>query len=52
MKYLAFSLNMRVLVRTLALGLQPRQWLVKVWAKREAQNSHFMLPRMQDSVRE
>jgi hypothetical protein len=52
MKYLAFSLNMRVLVTTLALGLQPRQGLAKVWAKREAQKSHFMLLRMQNSVKE
>ncbi len=41
-----------VSVTTLALGLQPRQRLVRVWAKKEAQESHFMLPRVQKSVRE
>jgi hypothetical protein len=30
----------------LALGLQPRQGLIKVWAKREAWESHLMLPGM------
>jgi hypothetical protein len=32
-------------VTTLALGSWPRQRLAKVWAKSEAQESHFMLPR-------
>ncbi len=32
-----------LVVTTLALGLQPRQGLVKVRAKREAQESHLML---------
>jgi hypothetical protein len=31
-------------VATLALGLRPRQGLVKVWAKNEARESHLMLP--------
>jgi len=43
---------MKVLVTTLALGSQPRKGLLKAWGKREAHNSHFMLPRMQKSVRE
>jgi hypothetical protein len=30
-------------VTTLTLGSQPRQGLVKVWAKREARESHLML---------
>jgi hypothetical protein len=30
-------------VATLALGSRPRQGLTKVWAKSEAQESHFML---------
>jgi len=30
-------------VATLTLGLRPRQGLAKVWAKNEAQESHFML---------
>jgi hypothetical protein len=30
-------------VATLALGLRLRQGLVRVWAKREAWESHFML---------
>jgi hypothetical protein len=37
---------------TLALGSQPRQGFVKVWAKYEARESHFMLLGMQESVRE
>jgi len=39
-------------VATLALGLRPRQGLAKVWAKYEAQKSHFMLLGVQESVRE
>jgi hypothetical protein len=39
-------------VATLALGLQPRQGLVKVWAKYEVRESHFMLLGVQESVRE
>jgi len=30
-------------VTTLALGSQPRQGLIRVWAKGEARESHFML---------
>jgi hypothetical protein len=30
-------------VATLTLGLQPRQGLARVWAKKEAQESHLML---------
>jgi hypothetical protein len=39
-------------VATLALGSRPRQGLAKVRAKREARESHFMLPGVQKSVRE
>ncbi len=39
-------------VTTLALGSRPKQGLTKARAKREAQESHFMLPKMQKSVRE
>ncbi len=39
-------------VVTLTLGSQPRQRLVKVQAKYEARKSHFMLLRVQKSVRE
>ncbi len=39
-------------VVTLALGLRPRQRLAKVRAKREAQESHLMFSRMQESVRD
>jgi hypothetical protein len=39
-------------VATLALGSRPRQRLVKVRAKREAQESHFMFPGGQRSARE
>jgi hypothetical protein len=34
------------IVVILALGLWPRQGLIKVRAKSEAQESHFMLPRV------
>jgi hypothetical protein len=37
---------------TLALGLRPKQGLAKARAKREARESHFMLPGVQESVRE
>jgi len=40
------------LILSQPLGLQPRQGLAKVRAKREAQESHFMLPGVQESVRE
>jgi hypothetical protein len=33
-------------VTTLALGSRLRQGLAKAWAKRETQESHFMLPRV------
>ncbi len=39
-------------VTTLALGLRPRQGLANVWAKSEAQEFHFMFPRVWESVRE
>ncbi len=37
---------------TLALGLWPRQVLASLHAKREAQESHLMLPGVQKNVRE
>jgi hypothetical protein len=36
----------RAVVMTLTLGLQLRQGLTKVWAKSEAQKSHFILPKV------
>jgi hypothetical protein len=39
-------------IATLALGSQPRQGLVRVRAKREAREAHFMFPGVQKSVRE
>ncbi len=39
-------------VTTLALGLQLRQRLAKVRAKREAHESHLMFPGVYESVRE
>jgi len=47
-----FTMLMLVCVATLALGLRPKQGLAKVRAKYEAWESHFMLPRVQASVRE
>jgi hypothetical protein len=41
-----------IIVATLALGSQLMQRLARMWAKREAHESHFMLPGMQKSVRE
>jgi hypothetical protein len=41
-----------VVVATLALGLQPRQRLARVQAKREARESHFMPLGVQKSVKE
>jgi hypothetical protein len=40
------------IVATLTLGLWPRQGLAKVWAKSEAQESHFMYSRMWENVKE
>jgi hypothetical protein len=39
-------------VTTLTLGSQPRQGFTKVRAKSEAQKSHFMFPKVWESVRE
>ncbi len=48
-----FSLYlMMIIVTTLTLGLQPRQGLARVRAKREAWESHFMLLGVHESVRE
>jgi len=44
--------HFHLIVITLALGSWPKQGLVKVRAKREAQESHFMLLGMQENVRE
>jgi hypothetical protein len=38
-------------VATLTLGLRPNQGFTRVWAKREARESHLMLSRVQKSVR-
>jgi len=46
-----FHYNITI-VATLALGLQPRQGLTKARAKREAWESRFMLPKVQENVRE
>jgi hypothetical protein len=40
------------LIATLTLGSQPRQGLAKVHAKKEARESHFMLPGVLESVKE
>jgi len=42
----------KLIVETLALGLRLRQGLVKVWAKKEAWELHFMLSRVEESVRD
>jgi hypothetical protein len=39
-------------VATLTLGSRPRQWLTRVRTKKEARESHFMLPGVQKNVRE
>jgi hypothetical protein len=39
-------------VATLTLGSRPRQGLARVRAKKEARESHFMLPKVQKNVRE
>jgi len=38
--------DVSIIVATLALGSRPKQGLTKVRAKNEAQESHFMLPRV------
>ncbi len=47
-----FHPSLRLTVATLALGSRPRQGLAKVRAKSEAQELHFMLQRVWESVRE
>jgi len=42
----AFTKHITLIVTTLALGSQPRQGLARVRAKKEAQESHLMLPRV------
>jgi hypothetical protein len=44
--------NIHYDVATLALSLRPRQGLVRLWAKKEAQKSYLMFPGVQKSVRE
>jgi hypothetical protein len=39
-------------VTTLTLGSRSKQALARLWAKKEAQESHLMLPGVQKSVRE
>jgi hypothetical protein len=50
--YYECMLKLANCVVTLALGSRPRQRLAKVWAKCEGQESHFMLPKMWENVRE
>jgi len=38
------TMMMSFFITTLALGLRPRQGLARLWAKREAWESHLMLP--------
>jgi hypothetical protein len=45
-------LGMRNTCRSPNLGLTPRQGFARLWAKREAQESYLVLPRMQKSVKE
>ncbi len=51
-KHVTIISSMIEIVTTLALGLRPRQGLVKVRAKSEVQELHFMLPEVWESVRE
>jgi hypothetical protein len=51
-QYLVHSFHLALIVATLALGFRPKQGLVRVRAKREAKESHIMLPGMYKSVRE
>jgi hypothetical protein len=50
--WLLFLKYIFIFVTTLALASRPRQGLAKVWAKNEAWESHFMLLRKSDNVRE
>jgi hypothetical protein len=45
------NLEMWRFVATLPLGSWPKQGLVKVWAKCEGHDSHFLLPGVWESVR-
>ncbi len=47
-----FTFHKTINVVTLALGLQSKQMLAKVWGEKEAQESHFMLTGVQENVRE
>jgi hypothetical protein len=49
---ITLSMTKAEYVTTLALGSRPRQGLAKVRAKNEARESHFMFPRMWESVKE
>ncbi len=44
--------NNIVIVTTLALGSWPKQGLARLQTKREARESHLMLPRVQNNVRD
>jgi hypothetical protein len=48
---LSYMLLLMNIVATLTLGSRPRQRLVRVWAKKEAQESHLMFTGVQKSVR-
>jgi hypothetical protein len=49
---ISLNISFTNIIATLALGSRPRQGLPRVHAKREAWESHFMLPGVQKSVRE
>jgi hypothetical protein len=50
-KLLSYMLLLMNIIATLILGSRPRQRLVRVWAKKEAYESHLMFMGMQKSVR-
>jgi hypothetical protein len=51
-KHVSIISSMIEIIATLALGSRPKQGLTKVWAKSEAQESHFILLGMWESARE
>jgi hypothetical protein len=50
--FVCYEKDANGIVATLALGSRPRQGFARLQAKKEARESHFMLPRVQKSVRE
>jgi lipopolysaccharide export LptBFGC system permease protein LptF len=50
--YVGVLITITSVISTLALGSRLKQGLAKVWAKNEAQKSHFMLLGVWESVRE